>query len=160
MGRRRNGPAPDAVPVDELDVEHLEALEDVRSIPLKVRRSLREVLGDEGEHVERVWLDALSSENEKMRLEAAKVLAQAVVQLAKSGEGSSAQLLIPKRADDVELLTLEESMAAMCAIYVNEIDVLREMYGEEECIGRFRQGHPDLEVPLALLARALGEEPR
>jgi hypothetical protein len=85
MSRRRAGPAPSTDPVDELepDVEHLEVLEDVRSIPLKVRRSLREVLGDEGEQVEQVWLDALASDSERTRVEAAKVLTQAAVALAK-----------------------------------------------------------------------------
>jgi hypothetical protein len=159
MGRRRNGPAPDAVPVDELesDVEHLEVLEDVRSIPLKVRRSLREVLGDEGEQVEQVWLDALASENEKIRVDAAKTLTMAVVALAKAGEGSSAALLVPKSVGDVELLNLEESFAALCAIYVMEMETLAKEYGQEEAISRFRKNHPDRELPLALLQRALAE---
>jgi hypothetical protein len=163
MSKRRAGPAPSTDPVDELEQSDVELyeLEDVdvpSSIPLRVRRSLREVLGDEGEQVERVWLEMLGSETERTRLEAAKVLTQAAVALAKSGEGNSAALLIPKRAEDVELLTLEEAFAAMAAIYVAEMEVLRKRYGEEEAISRFRQDHYDLELPLALLQRALGLE--
>jgi hypothetical protein len=131
-----------------------EGIEEVPStIPLKIRRSLREVLGDEGEHVEQVWLDALASDSERTRVEAAKVLTQAAVQLAKSGEGNSAALLIPKRAGDVELLSLHESFAALAAMYVEEMKVLADLYGEEEAVSRFRQNHQDIEVPLALLAR-------
>jgi hypothetical protein len=149
--------------VDELEQFEAELDENVdipSTIPLKVRRSLREVLGDEGEQVEQVWLDALSSDNERIRVDAAKTLTTAVVALSKAGEGSSAQLLIPKSAEDVELLTLEENMAALSAIYLTEMEVLHRRYGEEGAVAHFRQNHPDLELPLALLVRALGQELR
>jgi hypothetical protein len=166
MSKRR----PESVDDERLGDEHLddeqldEKLGDVdvpSTIPLKVRRSLREVLGDEGEQVEQVWLDALSSDNERIRVDAAKTLTTAVVALSKAGEGSSVQLLIPKSVEDVELLTLEESMAALSAIYITEMQSLtRHHEDEEETIRRFRQNHPDLELPLALLVRALGQELR
>jgi hypothetical protein len=111
MSKRRRPPVDDPGPGDEFDellapdvgVE-LDELEDVdvpSTIPLKVRRSLPEVLGDEGEHVERVWLEALASENERTRVEAAKVLTQAVIALAKSGFLGVAQAVERRDRDQV-----------------------------------------------------------
>ena len=87
------------------------------------------------------------------------MLTQAAVQLAKSGEGNSAKLLIPKRVEDVELLSLDESFAALAAIYVNEMEVLRSKYGDDGAVSRFLELRPNIEVPLALLKRALLDAP-
>jgi hypothetical protein len=125
------------------------------TIPLSVRRSLRDVLGGEGEQVEQVWLDALASDSERIRVDAAKVLTQAAVQLSRDGEGDSARLLIPKSVEDVELLTLSECYAALAAIYVTEMDVYSKQHGEEEAVRLLREHHPDLEIPLALLRRVV-----
>lgn len=127
---------------------------DAPSLPLSIRRSLREVLGDDGEDVEKVWLAALESENERIRVEAAKTLTQATVQLSKASQGSPLAS-IPKTPAEVALLTREESFAALIAIYVREMDNLRSENGNDDAIRVFRERHPEFELPLALLQRAL-----
>jgi hypothetical protein len=151
-------PAEQVEPEDtEVEPEGLEEEEggDRQAIPVAIRRSLREILGDEGEHVERVWLDALDSENERVRVEAAKVLTQASVQLARYSN-SGGGVVIPKTVAEVEFMTMSECFAVLATVYVSEIESLRAEYGQEGAISRFRELHAENEVPLALLRRVYG----
>jgi hypothetical protein len=153
-----NEPVENDEPEDE-ETEREE--EEGRSaIPAAIRHSLRQVLGDEGEHVEKVWLDALDSENERIRVEAAKVLTQASVQLARYSTGGGG-VPIPKTVAEVEFLTMNECFAVLAAVYVAEIEVLRVEHGDEEAIRHFREEHPEHDVPFALLQRVYGRrQPR
>jgi hypothetical protein len=99
-----------------------------------------------------VWLDALDSDNARVRVEAAKVLTQASVERSRYSN-SGGGVPIPKAVAEVEFLTLNECFAVLGAVFVSEIESFRVQYGDEKAIIRFRELHAENEVPLALLRR-------
>jgi hypothetical protein len=62
---------------------------------------------------------------------------------------------LPKTVAEVKSLTMSECYATIVAAYLIEVESYLEGRSEAEAIQAFRERHPEHEVPLALLKRAL-----
>lgn len=124
-------------PVDEVGEDE----ELPHTIPVAVSRSLRSSLGDESAHrIEAVFYDALESDSDRIRLDAAKTLGQFAIALQTKDAGG-ALVPRPKTAEDVQELTLDELLIWMAALYLDRLKKSVEDHGREEGIARFLDGY-------------------
>lgn len=138
----------------ELDGEGVEAEEVlVEGVSPKVIGSLRSILGEDAAMVEDAFRDALTDSNVKIRLDAAR----AVADLARHAtEGQRVVGTLPRSPQEVEKLTFAETEAALFVMLAAEAGAILDREGDIERAAEVFRARLDPEgTRYALLRRAL-----